>query len=298
MGTTWHFGEPEVPLRLLVISLLALAVPVISSIGGESTVAGRYEVLVWLLALIPGFLLAYYRGWSGIALGMAAAMAVFSVAQVYLIATGQRVPDWPYLLAITATLAFLSLVGGEVTNQLHEARERAERLALIDGLTQMPNRRYFELVFQREYAAAERGRSLVVVVFDMDGLKTINDTYGHKAGDEALVAFAGVLKANTRSMNMSARLGGDEFVSIVSDSTIEGALVFVERIQSAVSRLDGLAAGISVSAGLAAYHEEMTAPGFLIEAADRALYEAKTEPGSVTVARSVPELGVSAGSAS
>lgn len=298
MGTTWHFGEPEVPLRLLVISLLALAVPVISSIGGESTVAGRYEVLVWLLALIPGFLLAYYRGWSGIALGMAAAMAVFSVAQVYLIATGQRVPDWPYLLAITATLAFLSLVGGEVTNQLHEARERAERLALIDGLTQMPNRRYFELVFQREYAAAERGRSLVVVVFDMDGLKTINDTYGHKAGDEALVAFAGVLKANTRSMNMSARLGGDEFVSIVSDSTIEGALVFVERIQSAVSRLDGLAAGISVSAGLAAYHDEMTAPGFLIEAADRALYEAKTEPGSVTVARSVPELGVSAGSAS
>lgn len=292
MGTTWHFGTPQVPARLLVISMLALAVPVISSLGGEPTAAGRYEVLLWLLALIPGFLLAYYRGWSGIAIGLAAAMAVFSVAQVYLVATGQRPPDWPYLLAITGTLLFLSLVGGEVTNQLHEAREQAERLALIDEMTYLPNRRYFEMALEREYAAAQRGRNLVVVAFDLDGLKAVNDTYGHAAGDQALAAFANVLKANTRSMNLSARLGGDEFVSIVSDSTIEGALVFAERVQEAVRKLDGLASEISVSAGLAAYRKGMTTPALLVEAADRALYEAKAAPGSVSVARGVPDSGL------
>lgn len=274
MKPRWHFGSPSIPPRAVLLSALALVVPVAASMAGGAE-ADRYEALLWLTALIPGFLLAYYRGWSGIATGLAAGMAVFSLAQVYLVLTGYRLPDWPFMLGITAALVFLSLIAGGVAQQLHEARERAERLALIDSLTELPNRRYMELILEKEFAAAQRGRELVVVAFDLDGLKSVNDLHGHAAGDEVIRAFAGVLRSNTRSMNLSARLGGDEFVSIVSGTSVEGALVFVERVQHALTELTSLPASISVSAGVAEYHVDITDEEHLLNVADEALYEAK-----------------------
>lgn len=282
MNPKWHFGSPFIPPRAIVLSILGLAVPLTASwmhTGGT----GRFEILVWLPALVPGFLLAYYRGWIGIATGLAVAMAAFSSTQVYLIITGQRAPDWPLLLAIIVALLLLSLVAGEVTDQLHRAREQAERLALIDPLTNLPNRRYVELTLQREFAAAQRGRGLVVVAFDLDGLKAINDLHGHAAGDEALKVFAGILRTHTRSMNLSARLGGDEFLSVLSSSTIEGALVFVRRVQQATITATGLPAPISVSAGLAEYGLDILDQEHLLEVADDALYDAKQLPSGVVV---------------
>ncbi len=283
MKPTWHFGPPPIPMRSLAISALAIAVPVLATLT-DSSVGSQYEALLWLIALIPGFLLAYYRGWSGVATGLALAMVAYSLAQVYLVASGQRLPDWPYMLAITVALLLLSLLAGDVTNRLHEAREKAERLALIEPLTGLPNRRYFDLILEREFAAAQRGRDLVVAMFDMDGLKEINDTSGHAAGDEILAGFARVLDSNTRSMNLSARVGGDEFASIVSSATVEGALVFVERVQDATRAMEHMAGRVSVSVGLAAYHGGMKEPEEILAAADLALYRAKSEtPGGVAV---------------
>lgn len=282
MKPQWHFGSPFIPARAIVLSIMGLAVPVTASwlhAGGT----GRFEILVWLPALVPGFLLAYYRGWIGITTGLAMAMALFSSTQVYLIITGQRAPDWPLMLAITVALTLLSLVAGEVTDQLHKAREQAERLALIDPLTNLPNRRYVDLTLQREFAAAQRGRDLVIVAFDLDGLKVINDIHGHAAGDEALKTFAGILRTHTRSMNLSARLGGDEFLSILSSSTIEGALVFVRRVQQATVEATGLATPISVSAGVAEYGLDILDQEHLLDVADQALYDAKQLPSGVVV---------------
>lgn len=282
MKPQWHFGSPFIPARAIVLSIMGLAVPVTASwlhAGGT----GRFEILVWLPALVPGFLLAYYRGWIGITTGLAMAMALFSSTQVYLIITGQRAPDWPLMLAITVALTLLSLVAGEVTDQLHKAREQAERLALIDPLTNLPNRRYVDLTLHREFAAAQRGRDLVIVAFDLDGLKVINDIHGHAAGDEALKTFAGILRTHTRSMNLSARLGGDEFLSILSSSTIEGALVFVRRVQQATVEATGLATPISVSAGVAEYGLDILDQEHLLDVADQALYDAKQLPSGVVV---------------
>lgn len=275
MKPQWHFGSPSIPPRALVLSALALVVPVAASMSGGAE-ADRYEALLWLSALIPGFLLAYYRGWSGVATGLAAGMAVFSTAQVYLIVTGHRLPDWPFMLGITGALVFLSLIAGEVAQQLHDARERAERLALFDPLTNLPNRRFLDLVLEREFAAAQRGRSLVVVAFDVDGLKSINDGHGHAAGDDALRVFAGILAANTRSMDMSARLGGDEFVTLLSSGTVEGALVFVRRVQQATSAVAHLPERMTVSAGVAGYEADISDEAQLLRVADEALYEAKS----------------------
>ena len=274
MKPEWHFGSPTISVRAILISALALTVPVAASVtgGGEP---GRFEALLWLSALIPGFLLAYYRGWSGVATGLAFAMFGFSVTQVYLIVASDRLPDWPYMLAITGALALGSLVAGAVTDRLHAERERAERLALIDPVTDLPNRRYFDVILGKEFAAAERGRDLVLVVFDVDDLQAIQDRHGREAGDDVLKAFADVLRSYTRSMNLSARLEAGEFISLVSASTIDGALVFVRRVQDV---------RVTVSAGVAAYHDGMSEPRDLLAAADRALSRARTEPAGLHVA--------------
>lgn len=282
MVPRWHFGSPRIPATATVLSVLALAVPVVGTLLAGSALP-RFEALLWLTALIPAFLLAYYRSWVGVATGLALAMGLFSLAQVYLIASGRRLPDWPLMFVTTAALVVLALVLGILTERLHAERERAERLALFDPLTDLPNRRYFELILEKEFAAAQRGRKLAVVAMDLDGLKAINDGYGHAAGDAAIRACARALAANTRSMNLSARLGGDEFVSIVSSSEIEGTLIFARRVQQAVSQLEGLPGTVTISIGLAAYSGRMSSPEDLVSAADAALYEAKREPGGLRV---------------
>jgi diguanylate cyclase (GGDEF)-like protein len=272
--TQWHFGRPSVPISGMVLSIVALAIPLLASTLLWDTTRD-YEALIWLSALIPAFLLAFYRGWRGVAVGFAAAMAALTSAQVLVLTTEARLPDWPLMLGITLTFISISLLLGAVVQRLHEARAYAESLALYDSLTSLPNRRYFDLMLDKAFAAAARGVPLVVVVFDLDHFKAFNDQHGHLAGDAALREFAGVLSRNTRRMNTSARVGGEEFMSLVSASTVDGALVFVQRIQEGLARCEGLPAPISVSIGAAAYTQGMRGAEELVAAADAALYEAK-----------------------
>jgi diguanylate cyclase (GGDEF)-like protein len=176
-----------------------------------------------------------------------------------------------------------------VAERLHGEREKAEQLALLDPLTDLPNRRYLDLILGREFAAARRGRLVVAVAFDVDGLKEINDRHGHLAGDEALQAVGRVLARNTRAMDLSARLGGDEFVSILSASTAEGALVFVRRVLEEAERIEGLPQTIQLSAGVAPYHMDMVEPRDLLYAADQALYRAKARRASSIALATAPD---------
>ncbi len=278
----WHFETPAIPVRAAVLSAASLAVPVVGVIGAGGA-APRFEALLWMAAMVPCFLLAYYRGWIGVATGLATGMAIFSLVQVFLIQSGQRLPDWPFMLSISAALVGLSFVVGGVTDRLHAERERAERLALFDPLTGLANRRYLELIAAREFAAAQRGRLLTLVAFDLDGLKEVNDGHGHKAGDDMIRAFGAALEQNTRSMNLSARVGGDEFISVLSAADVEGTMVFVRRVQAAAAAIQTEAGAVSVSAGVVAYSNDFGSIEELLAAADAALYRAKSSPGSVAV---------------
>jgi diguanylate cyclase (GGDEF)-like protein len=200
---------------------------------------------------------------------------VMTGTQFLVLTSGARLPNWPFMLAITAAFIGISLLLGAVVERLHEARAEAERLALYDPLTSLPNRRYVELMLAKDFAAARRGIPLVVVLFDIDSFKLFNDRYGHATGDEALRRLAAVLTKNTRDMNLSGRVGGDEFLSLAAASTVDGALVFVERVREDLRRLPGLKAPINISAGVAAYTRGMTSSAELVAAADRALYRAK-----------------------
>ncbi|HZD06453.1 MAG TPA: sensor domain-containing diguanylate cyclase, partial [Longimicrobiales bacterium] len=174
----------------------------------------------------------------------------------------------------------LSRLASQVSVALENARlhGRLHSLSLTDSLTGLPNRRHLQMHLEREVAAARRGRDLMAIILDLDHFKRYNDTRGHLAGDEALKAFAEILRSENRAMNLVARYGGDEFVSVLSDTQRGGAEVYVERVRDKVADNEVLAEGeITVSAGMGAFDRAtMKAPEDLLEAADGDLYRNKS----------------------
>jgi diguanylate cyclase (GGDEF)-like protein len=270
----WYLGRPTMPRRAVVLSIVALAAPVIISVVLPES-AEEYELLVWLLLLVPAFLLAYFRGWRGVTTALAMGMVLLVTVQVGLAVSGFRVPNLPLLIAVIVAYVAISIGIGVLSDRLHIERMRAEELALTDELTGLPNRRYVRLTLDREFAAAQRGRPLVLVFFDIDRFKTYNDRNGHAAGDYALRAVGQALGTQTRLMNISGRWGGEEFLAVLSSAEIAGALVFVERVKNRLRELQLRGGPITVSCGIAGYQPGMRTPDDLLSAADAALYEAK-----------------------
>lgn len=263
-----------VPIRALILSLGALGVPVAGALLVPDTL-GEYGALLWLLALIPGFLLAYYRGWRGAATALAFGMATLAVTQVIALLFQLTIPDT--LIGVVIGYVAIALGIGWMAEDLHRQRLTAQVLAYTDNLTRLPNRRRIRIALENEFSAAERGRPLAVVLFDLDKFKDYNDHYGHPAGDEALRAFGDVLLRTTRQMNLSGRYGGEEFLSVLAESSHDGALVFAERVRAGL-RAANLGNGpLTVSAGVATHHPGMKTPDELLTGADDALYRAKRD---------------------
>lgn len=159
--------------------------------------------------------------------------------------------------------------------RLHSA---LHTLSLTDPLTRLPNRRQLDIHLSREFAAAQRGRPLSVVIFDVDRFKEYNDSAGHVAGDRALQAAARIMADETRAMNLVARYGGDEFLAVLSDTDLDGAERHADRIHRRVRTDPFLSeAGLTLSSGAATYDEDMDRVEDLIREADRDMYRAKSE---------------------
>jgi diguanylate cyclase (GGDEF)-like protein len=163
-------------------------------------------------------------------------------------------------------------------------RERGDRLlrrlegqALADPLTGLANRRSFDEQLDTAGTWAERnGRPLALVTVDLDYFKTINDTHGHAAGDQALQAVAGALRAVAERDDVVARLGGDEFVMLLRADK-RGALRSAEALRRAVAGLTDLPSGPPrLSIGVAVLPDDADDVTSLLAASDLALYEAKS----------------------
>ena len=170
------------------------------------------------------------------------------------------------------------------TADLERANQKLARLASIDGLTRVGNRRFFEEALHRLWA--EHGRreaTLSLVLCDVDHFKHFNDTHGHGQGDETLLAVADVLsQAASRPGDTVARYGGDEMVVLLSDTDDAGAREVGERVRRQVAELairheaGETSPVVTVSIGVATLvPNRHDAPGLLVERADAGLYEAK-----------------------
>ncbi len=171
----------------------------------------------------------------------------------------------------------------ERTGELEEAIRRLERQALFDELTNLPNRRCFWQEASRLEARAHRhGHTFALVVIDLDEFKKINDRWGHRVGDEALVHVAAVLGKSVREGDAVARYGGEEFVALFIPGDAEGVHAAAERMRAALEGnpfevTDGPSISISASFGIGAWQGPEDNLDDVFRRADAALYEAKRQ---------------------
>ncbi|HMH18614.1 MAG TPA: diguanylate cyclase [Burkholderiales bacterium] len=172
----------------------------------------------------------------------------------------------------------------QTSTELLVANKQLEQIASQDGLTELANRRSFDVYLAAELARARRSKKTVALVLcDVDFFKPYNDHYGHPAGDECLKRVAAALQsACRRPADLVARYGGEEFALVLPDTELNGAVQVAETVRKAVEGLkvahehSSAASYVSISAGVAAQLPDMTITAEqLIMAADEALYQAK-----------------------
>ena len=177
--------------------------------------------------------------------------------------------------SIIAVLYFLTSMKDDL-RRTELTAERMKRLAETDPLTGVLNRRGMELAVERQMQRAEHhGAPLSLIVFDLDDFKSLNDAYGHDAGDKALVSVAGLVEPHLRSGDSFARWGGEEFAILAPDTPLESAHRFADRLRSILEEHDSPAGWeLSASFGVSAYRPADSGTAFA-KRADVALYRAK-----------------------
>jgi diguanylate cyclase (GGDEF)-like protein len=180
----------------------------------------------------------------------------------------------------TRTLSFFLRRSFQLSHELRIASDTADRLARTDELTGMKNRRaFYELAQQAFEQAARYERPLSLISLDIDHFKSINDTWGHAAGDAALRSIARVMTTTSRVTDIAGRVGGEEFAILLPETTTEAAVVHAERLRRDVADIvvsyDGVDIRLTCSMGVASRDEFTVSLDRLMARADAALYDAK-----------------------
>jgi diguanylate cyclase (GGDEF)-like protein len=172
---------------------------------------------------------------------------------------------------------FKLLEGSNLESAYHE---ELYRTAIVDGLTQIYNRRYLGEFLEREMARALRHRRpLALLLIDVDEFKSINDRFGHLGGDQVLRELAATVAGQMRRETCFARYGGEEFAVVLPETDAESARLAGERVRGIVEahdfQVDGHRVDVTVSIGVGILESDMQNPAELFHRADERLYEAK-----------------------
>jgi diguanylate cyclase (GGDEF)-like protein len=174
--------------------------------------------------------------------------------------------------ALLRTLALQSAIALDNRALMQEK----ERMAVHDGLTDVFNRRYLEIAIDRAIKEVDRRGGEVSVLFvDVDGMKDVNDTYGHEAGDALLVDLARLLTESCRATDVVARYGGDEFVVLMGETDGPGAAAVARKVAAAVAARNAVATPPGLSASIGTHTAGSGAAETLLQEADRKMYAVK-----------------------
>jgi diguanylate cyclase (GGDEF)-like protein len=203
------------------------------------------------------------------------ATAILNIAHHLLVAQSESPTNAIFLASqLLAAGSYAVMLGGALVDNVR-LFDQVRQLAASDGLTGLANYRRFLVVFETELNRSQRtSRPFAVLLFDLDGLKKINDTFGHATGSRAICRLANVLRAESRALDTAARLGGDEFALILPETDMAAAHRVAQRIRERVAA-DAEAPPISASVGLAVYPRHGGTLEVLQRVADRELYAMK-----------------------
>jgi diguanylate cyclase (GGDEF)-like protein len=177
------------------------------------------------------------------------------------------------LLAAIAAIAAGALTRARMYQEM-------EKLATIDGLTQVPNHRHFQALLNQQIEVAARyGQKIGLMLFDIDHFKQFNDTYGHAVGDLVLKEVARHALGAIRASDVLARYGGEEFVVLMPQTDSDGAMLSAERVRAAVEAMvivhEGKTLRVTISIGVCLFPEMATVKQEFIDGADKAMYFSK-----------------------
>ena len=165
-------------------------------------------------------------------------------------------------------------------------KEKMKNMGLLDHLSQLNNRRYFEERLKELFDASRANGPSSVLIIDMDHFKQVNDNHGHDAGDALIVGFANALRKVVRQSDVLARLGGDEFCIIYAFAPLDKAKVLVDRLRRQLPREIPLTKGVIYrlrwTGGLSAMHDKDAKPDDVLWRADQALLQAKEAGRNIT----------------
>jgi diguanylate cyclase (GGDEF)-like protein len=225
------------------------------------------------------------------------ALILATLATAVYLATGLAITPNPapgplvQMLVNLTGLYLLAYIGASVGREQRRARDAAIRLSTVDSLTGLYNRTFFFSALEREIARGDRsGRAFCLVMLDLDDLKTVNDRYGHIAGDQVLRTVSDVVRNGVRKIDVAARYGGDEFVALLPETDPTGGWVLAEKIRLTVAEqgAPGLDPAPTVSVGVVSYPADGRSADALLVSADRAMYASK-RGGKNRVARAAAE---------
>ncbi len=187
--------------------------------------------------------------------------------------------DFEKLKGHADSIRMISKVVTSAVNNI-DLFKKMEDLSNIDGLTGLYNRRCFNNMIERKASEASRMKvPLSMIMLDIDHFKRVNDTYGHKAGDDVIRFISKTIKSSVRKVDFAARYGGEEFVVLLNNTTIESAEKIAEKIRNLVRdssvNADGVLLSVTASFGVSSYPEPSMSAGDLVKDADKALYYSK-----------------------
>ena len=286
LGSEHFFGlTPRMGpwLALLAVGLLVMS--------WFTLIDPSYHVRLVFSTLLRGFLLGmmawlvlrqgantFARVLAVCVLSSATAVQLMRVVTSFVNPVGSSIFDTdPFQLIYITSYAFLIFLLSISLVLLASERLRTEleHLATHDSLTNALNRRYINEACNKELERCRRhGRSMALIMMDLDHFKAINDSYGHQAGDQVLVNFVAKINALLRQPDLLGRFGGEEFVVLLPETSLEEALIVTERIRE-VCILNKHEPSCTVSMGMTTNNHDSDTVDTLMGRADGALYRAK-----------------------
>jgi diguanylate cyclase len=233
------------------------------------SVGGFRLAIKGLLAMIPGLVVGILIG--GYNVNLEPSMLIL----------------WTTLPAMLFFPIGVSAISYRLSQRLRVQKEKLERASQTDGLSQLNNRKYWEDLVTREFHRTRRsGRTMSLIMLDIDHFKKINDSYGHLAGDGVIRAIGQLFNDALRRYDLAGRYGGEEFAVLLPETSLQEALVFAERLRVAVEAMEVAPHSIHCTASLGVAQMDGTTADYheLIQKADQALYRAKDEGRNRVVA--------------